>query len=72
MMRLPVRDSRRLTIPAAAVALLATLALALPATARAADGPRSLLVAAPHGAVVHSRPHGPTIATLQRFATPER
>lgn len=64
MMRLPVRDSRRLTIRAATVALLATLALALPATARAAAGPRFLLAAAPHGAVVHSRPHGPTIATL--------
>jgi len=64
MMFLPVRDSRRLTIRAATVALLATLALALPATARAADGPRFLLVAAPRGAVVHSRPHGPAIANL--------
>jgi L,D-transpeptidase catalytic domain len=64
MMFLPVRDSRRLTIRAATVALLATLAIALPATARAADGPRFLLVAAPHGAVVHARPRGPAIATL--------
>jgi hypothetical protein len=65
MMFLPVRDSRRLIISAATVALLVTLALTLPATARAADGgPRFLLVAAPHGAVVHARPHGPAIATL--------
>ena len=64
MMCLSVRDSRRLTIRVAAVSLLATLALALPATSRAADGPRFLLVTAPHGAVVHARPNGRVIARL--------
>src|SRR5439155_284305 len=59
-----VRDPRRLTVRASAVLLLATLALALPATARAADGPRFLLVATPNGAAVHARPHGRVIARV--------
>ncbi len=64
MMYLAVRDSRRLTIRLAAVSLLASLALALPATARGADGPRFLLVTTPHGAIVHARPNGRVIAQL--------
>jgi hypothetical protein len=59
-----VRDPRRLTVRAAAVLLLATLALALPATASAADGPRFLLVATPNGAAVYARPSGPVIASV--------
>jgi hypothetical protein len=64
MMCIPVRDSGRLTIRVAAVLLLATLALALPATARASDAPRFLLASAPNGAVVRANPHGRVIAHL--------
>jgi len=59
-----VRDPCRLTVRASAVLLLATLALALPVTARAADGPRFLLVATPNGAAVHARPDGRVIASV--------
>jgi hypothetical protein len=48
---------------------LAVLAVALPAQARAADGPRFLLVSAPHGATVRSSPGGATVAHLPA-ATP--
>ena len=53
---------------AVGLAVLA-VAVALPAQARASDGPRFLLVSAPHGATVHSSPGGPTIAHLPA-ATP--
>jgi hypothetical protein len=43
---------------------LAVVALALPAQARASDGPRFLLVSAPHGATVRSSPGGATMAHL--------
>jgi L,D-transpeptidase catalytic domain len=43
---------------------LALLAVALPAQARASDGPRFLLVSAPHGATVRSSPGGATVAHL--------
>src|SRR5260221_613339 len=59
-----VRDPCRLTVRASAVLLLATLVLALPATAHAADGPRFLLVATPNGAAVHLRPNGRVIANV--------
>jgi hypothetical protein len=59
-----VRDPRRLTLRAAAVLLLATLSLALPATARAADAPRFLMVSTPNGAAVHARPGGRVIASV--------
>src|SRR6478736_546186 len=48
---------------------LAVLAVALPAQARASDGPRFLIVSAPHGATVRSSPGGATVAHL-RAATP--
>jgi hypothetical protein len=48
---------------------LAMLAVALPAQARAADGPRFLLVSAPDGATVRSSPGGETVAHLPA-ATP--
>ena len=48
---------------------LAVLAVALPAQARAADGPRFLLVSAPHGATARSSPGGATVAHLPA-ATP--
>jgi hypothetical protein len=48
---------------------LALLAVALPAQARASDGPRFLLVSAPHGATVRSSPGGATVAHLPA-ATP--
>ena len=48
---------------------LAVLAVALPAQARAADGPRFLLVPVPHGATVRSSPGGATVAHLPA-ATP--
>jgi hypothetical protein len=48
---------------------LAVLAVALPTQARAADGPRILLVSAPHGATVRSSPGGATVAHLPA-ATP--
>ena len=43
---------------------LALLAVALPAQAGASDGPRFLLVSAPHGATVRSSPGGATVAHL--------
>jgi hypothetical protein len=65
MMLLPVREPRRLTVRSAAVLILATLTLALPATAHATTGsPRFLLVAAPDGAAVHARPAGRVITDL--------
>jgi|tagenome__1003787_1003787.scaffolds.fasta_scaffold20888826_1 hypothetical protein len=48
---------------------LVVLALAVPAQAHAADGPRFLLVSAPHGATVRSSPGGATVAHLTA-ATP--
>ena len=48
---------------------LAVLAVALPAQARAADGPRFLLVPVPRGATVRSSPGGATVAHLPA-ATP--
>jgi hypothetical protein len=48
---------------------LAVLAVALPAQARASDGPRFLLVSAPHGATVRSSPGGAPVAHLPA-ATP--
>ena len=48
---------------------LAVLAVALPAQARASDGPRFLIVSAPHGATVRSSPGGATVAHLPA-ATP--
>ena len=48
---------------------LALLAVALPAQARASDGPRFLLVSAPNGATVRSSPGGATVAHLPA-ATP--
>jgi hypothetical protein len=48
---------------------LAVLAVALPAQARASDGPRFLLASAPHGATVRSSPGGATVAHLPA-ATP--
>ena len=48
---------------------LALLAVALPAQAHASDGPRFLLVSAPHGATVRSSPGGATVAHLPA-ATP--
>ncbi len=48
---------------------LAVLAATLPAQARAADGPRFLLVSAPHGATVRSSPGGAIVAHLPA-ATP--
>jgi hypothetical protein len=53
---------------AVGLAVLA-VAVALPAQAHASDGPRFLLVSAPHGATVDSSPGGPTIAHLPA-ATP--
>jgi hypothetical protein len=48
---------------------LALLAVTLPAQARASDGPRFLLVSAPHGATVRSSPGGAIVAHLPA-ATP--
>jgi hypothetical protein len=53
---------------AVALAVLA-VAVTLPAQARASDGPRFLLVSAPHGATVRSTPEGPAVAHLPA-ATP--
>jgi hypothetical protein len=48
---------------------LAVLAVTVPAQARASDGPRFLLVSAPHGATVRSSPGGAIVAHLPA-ATP--